>query len=63
MIKDVLGSETGTSTETLVVLVSGASSCIEGKFLWIPVTESATDVVQAETTFQLLLYLGTDWQK
>ena len=54
MMKDVIGSEPGTSSETLAVLVSGASSYTEGKLLGIPVIANATGAVQAETTFELL---------
>ncbi|KAK8394260.1 hypothetical protein O3P69_006451 [Scylla paramamosain] len=54
MLRDVLGSEPGTTSETLAVLVSGPPACSEGKLLRVPVINSSTGTAQAEASIDLL---------
>ncbi|KAG0711398.1 hypothetical protein GWK47_020676 [Chionoecetes opilio] len=42
MLRDVLGSDPGTTSETLAVLVSGPPAYPEGKLLGVPVIDSST---------------------
>ncbi|KAG0723910.1 hypothetical protein GWK47_041758 [Chionoecetes opilio] len=54
MLRDVLGSDPGTTSETLAVLVSGPPAYPEGKLLGVPVIDSSTGTVQAEASMDLL---------
>ncbi|KAG0717582.1 hypothetical protein GWK47_054119 [Chionoecetes opilio] len=54
MLRDVLGSDPGTTSETLAVLVSGPPAYPEGKLLGVPVIDSSTGTAQAEASMDLL---------
>lgn len=55
MLKDVLGSDPGSSTETLAVLVSGEAPYQEGKLLGIPTIENSSGLSQAKASLDLLI--------
>eukprot|EP00919_Chromeraceae_sp_WS-2016_P068213 GHVR01161631.1.p1 GENE.GHVR01161631.1~~GHVR01161631.1.p1 ORF type:complete len:123 (-),score=23.16 GHVR01161631.1:249-617(-) len=54
MLTDVLGSEPGTTSETLAMPVSGPPAYPEGKLLGVPVIDSSTGIAQAEASMDLL---------
>ncbi|KAG0710025.1 hypothetical protein GWK47_023669 [Chionoecetes opilio] len=54
MPRDVLGSDPGTTSETLAVLSSGPPAYPEGKLLGVPVIDSSTGTAQAEASMVLL---------
>lgn len=58
MLRDVLGSDPGTTSETLSVLVSGPPAYPKGKLLGVPVIDSSTGTAQAEGSIDLLEALG-----
>lgn len=54
MLRDILGSDPATTSETLAVLVSGPPDHVEGKLLGVPVIDSSTGMAQAEASMDLL---------
>ncbi|KAK8374446.1 hypothetical protein O3P69_012044 [Scylla paramamosain] len=54
MLRDVMGSEPGTTSETLAVLMSGPPAYPEGKLLGVPIIDSSTGTAQTEASMDLL---------